>query len=80
MIIPILRMFDQERAYSFYIGYLGFKLDWEHRFDAGMPLYAQLSFQNNVVHLSEHHGDATPGSAFRIRVDDLRSFYARSAR
>ena len=29
---PILRIFDESKAKEFYLGFLGFKLDWEHRF------------------------------------------------
>ncbi|WP_040226919.1 glyoxalase superfamily protein [Bhargavaea cecembensis] len=77
MVIPILRMFDPERTYAFYRDYLGFTIVWEHRFEEGMPLYAELSLDGNVIHLSEHHGDATPGSAVRIRLDDLEAFLGR---
>lgn len=30
-----------------------------------------MSRAGAVLHLSEHHGDATPGSAVRIEVDDV---------
>jgi catechol 2,3-dioxygenase-like lactoylglutathione lyase family enzyme len=43
MITPIFRIFDIEKAYSFYIGYLGFRLDWEHRFEDNMPVYLQFA-------------------------------------
>ena len=36
---PILRIFDEANAREFYIGFLGFKLDWEHRFEPSLPLY-----------------------------------------
>jgi hypothetical protein len=41
-----------------------------------MPLYQQFSRDGLVVHLSEHHGDATPGSHVRVQTTDLRSFHA----
>src|SRR6185437_9178295 len=59
-------------AREFYCGYLGFRVDWEHRFEPGLPLYQQVSRGGCVLHLSEHHGDSTPGSAVRIQVSDLR--------
>jgi hypothetical protein len=31
--IPILRIFSVEKAKEFYCGFLGFTVDWEHRFD-----------------------------------------------
>jgi catechol 2,3-dioxygenase-like lactoylglutathione lyase family enzyme len=70
-IIPILRMFDEQKAREFYVGFLGFNIDFEHRFEPGLPLYMQVSRAGAVLHLSEHHGDATPGSAVRIGVGDL---------
>ena len=29
---PILRIFDEAKAREFYVDFLGFKVDWEHRF------------------------------------------------
>ena len=40
---PILRIFDEFRAKEFYVEFLGFKVDWEHRFEPGLPLYMQVS-------------------------------------
>ena len=68
---PILRIFDEAKAREFYVGYLGFRIDWEHRFAPGMPLYLQVSRDGCVLHLSEHHGDACPGAALRIATEDL---------
>lgn len=70
--IPILRTFPGPEARRFYIDFLGFTVDWEHRFGEGMPLYQQVSREGCVLHLSEHHGDATPGSAVRIEIADAR--------
>lgn len=73
---PILRFFDEDKMREFYVGFLGFKVDWEHRFEPDMPLYARLSRGNCVLHVSEHHGDGTPGSAIRIPTDDLDAYHA----
>lgn len=75
-VVPILRSFDEGKAREFYVDWLGFRVDWEHRFQAGMPLYMQVSRGDCVLHLSEHHGDCCPGAALRIRVDELDAFYA----
>jgi catechol 2,3-dioxygenase-like lactoylglutathione lyase family enzyme len=40
--IPILRIFSVDKAKEFYLDFLGFKLDWEHRFGDNFPLYAQV--------------------------------------
>lgn len=71
--IPILRTFPGEEARRFYLDFLGFQLDWEHRFEAGMPLYQQVSRDGCVLHLSEHHGDASPGSTVRVQIADVRA-------
>jgi uncharacterized glyoxalase superfamily protein PhnB len=68
---PILRIFDEAKALEFYVDYLGFMIDWRHRFAADFPLYMQASRGDCVLHLSEHHGDATPGSATRIRTGSV---------
>ncbi|HEY8129571.1 MAG TPA: glyoxalase superfamily protein, partial [Hyphomicrobium sp.] len=64
------------KATDFYLGFLGFGLDREHRFEPDMPLYAQISLGECVIHLSEHHGDASPGSAVRVAVDDIDGYHA----
>ncbi len=70
-IIPILRIFDEAKAREFYLDFLGFKVDWEHRFEPALPLYLQVSSGECILHLSEHHGDCSPGAAVRIDVDDV---------
>ena len=37
--IPILRMFDEAKAREFYLDFLGFSVEFEHRFEADLPLY-----------------------------------------
>ena len=32
-VVPILRSFDEGKAREFYVDWLGFRIDWEHRFD-----------------------------------------------
>lgn len=73
--IPILRIFSVEKAYEFYRDYLGFTLQWEHRFEPGMPLYAAVRRGDIELHLSEHHGDATPGSTVFIPVQDIDALW-----
>ncbi|MEL6383971.1 MAG: glyoxalase superfamily protein, partial [Cyanobacteria bacterium J06626_18] len=71
----ILRIFDEAKAKEFYVDFLGFTIDWEHRFEADFPLYMQVSKDGCVIHLSEHHGDCCPGAAMRIETDDLEGFH-----
>ncbi|SFB14172.1 hypothetical protein SAMN05216312_10414 [Cohnella sp. OV330] len=71
-IVPILRIFDEAKAKTFYMDFLGFSLDWEHRFEPDMPLYMQISKDGVQIHLSEHHGDCCPGAAIRINMNGVR--------
>ena len=73
---PILRIFDEAKAREFYVDFLGFTIDWEHRFEAGAPLYMQVSKDQCVLHLSELHGDGAPGAALRIETNDVDAFQA----
>ena len=69
--IPILRIFSVEKAKEFYLGFLGFTWDWEHRFGDNFPLYAQVSRAGLSLHLSGHHGDASPGSTAFVRMEEI---------
>lgn len=74
-VIPILRIFDIDKAYEFYRDFLGLNVDWEHRFHANMPLYAQVSRGGMKLHLSEHHGDASPGSTVFVWMRGIAEFH-----
>ena len=73
--IPIIRIFDENKAKDFYLGFLGMSLDWEHRFEAGYPIYMQVSRDNLVFHLSEHSGDCTPGSKVFVNTKELDNLF-----
>ena len=74
-IVPILRIFDVDKAKEFYLGYLGFQVDWEHRFDDNAPLYMQVSRGSLVLHLSEHYGDGSPGVVISVRMRGVEEFH-----
>jgi len=59
---PVFRIYSYDNAREFYVDFLGFKIDWEARFTPEAPVYMQVSRANVSLHLSEHHGDGTPGS------------------
>ena len=77
--IPILRIFSVDKAKEFYFDYLGFALDWEHRFADALPLYMQVSRGGLCLHLSEHHGDACPGSTVFVRMRGVETLYRELA-
>lgn len=77
--IPILRIFSVDKAREFYLDYLGFSLDWEHRFADDLPLYMQVSRGVLRLHLTEHHGDACPGSTVFVRMRGIEALHRELA-
>lgn len=71
---PILRMFDVVKADDFYLGFLGFKVDFEHRFDDNAPLYRGISRGGLILHQSEHHGDGVPGQHLRVNMEGIEEY------
>ncbi|GII76285.1 glyoxalase [Sphaerisporangium rufum] len=69
--VPVLRVMSVEVALPFYVGYLGFTVDWAHRFEPGLPVYAQVSRSAALLHLSEHHGDGSPHGVVWLPVSDV---------
>ena len=68
-ITPVLRFFDLAKTLEFYVDWLGFKIDWEHRFGEKSPLYMAISRGEILIHLSEHHGDGSPGAKLLTQYD-----------
>src|ERR1700748_814137 len=75
-IIPVLRILDVAKAHEFYVDWLGFFIDWEHRFGDNSPLYCQVSRQGIILHLTEHYGDCIPGARIRINVEGIHKLHA----
>ncbi|MGN6284918.1 MAG: glyoxalase superfamily protein [Afipia sp.] len=78
-VIPILRMFDVAKAREFYLGYLGFAVDFEHRFEPDLPLFMQVSRGDARLYLSEHHGDGSPGCHVTIEMSGIADYHAELA-
>ncbi len=74
-VVPTFRMFSVDKAREFYLDFLGFKVDWEHRFDSDAPLFMHISREGLALHLSEHHGDSTPGSHVYVYMTGVRALH-----
>lgn len=68
--IPILRVRDAEAALRWYHR-LGFAPEFDHRFAPGLPLYIGIRRGEARMHLSEHEGDARPGTLVYLWVNDI---------
>lgn len=73
-VIPMLRIFNVEKARDFYLDFLGFKLDWENNSGGRGPTYMQVSRGDLVLHLTEHHSDCTPGSNVFVIMEGIKEF------
>ena len=73
--VPIFRIFSLEKAREFYLDFLGFTVDWEGSFGPDAPIYMQISRDGLIFHLSEHFGDATPGSTAYVYMTGVAELH-----
>jgi Glyoxalase superfamily protein len=69
-VVPILRVVDAAVAVGWYAR-LGFTKEWEHRFEPGMPAFVSVARGPVRLFLSEHLGDARPGTLVYLWVEDV---------
>ena len=74
-IIPVLRIFDEQKVREFYVDYLGFTVEWEHRYEANFPLYMSVVRNGFEIHLSEHHGDCLPGACVFVKMTGIKAYH-----
>lgn len=74
-VTPQLRSTNWEHTRAFYEDGLGFRVQWEHRFEPGFPVFAEVSRDGLSLFLTEHAGDCQVGGAAYIVVDDLDALY-----
>lgn len=73
--IPTLRVFDYEKAVEFYVDFLGFNIDWEHRFSASDPVYMQVSLHKLILHLTENQR-FKPNNIVFVESEGIENFRA----
>ena len=78
-VIPQLRITHAETSLRFYVENLGFKLDWQHQFEPGFPLFVQLTRQGQTIFLTEHSGDCQVGGAVYFIVPDAAQCWSEFA-
>jgi catechol 2,3-dioxygenase-like lactoylglutathione lyase family enzyme len=69
-VIPVLYVEDAGRAVEWY-GRLGFRKEWEHQFEPGLPLFVSVARGRVRLYLSEHEGDARPNTLIHLNVVDI---------
>jgi catechol 2,3-dioxygenase-like lactoylglutathione lyase family enzyme len=83
-VIPALRITDYPRSKAFYVEQLGFRVEWEHRFEPHFPVFMAVARDGMQVYLSEHSGDCQVGGLVHFVIDDVeawhREFVSRGVR
>lgn len=75
-VMPTLRITDYARSKAFYVDGLGFRIDWEHRFEPHFPVFMQVSRDDMAFFLTEHTGDCPAGGLLHLYVPDVDAWYA----
>src|SRR3972149_445455 len=79
-VFPTLRITDYARSRRFYVDGLGFRIDWENRFDARDPVFLQVTRDGLSLYLSEHAGDCQVGGLVHLYVADVDAWHAELVR
>jgi catechol 2,3-dioxygenase-like lactoylglutathione lyase family enzyme len=74
-VFPELRTTDWERTKAFYVGGLGFTVDWAHRFQPDLPVFAQLTRDGLSVFVSGHGAGERAGCAAYFFVTDVDAWH-----
>ncbi len=72
--IPTFRILDYEKSIQFYVDFLGFNIDWEHRFGETEPVYMQVSKNGLTLHLTENERFQTEVIVF-VKTKGIDSYY-----
>jgi catechol 2,3-dioxygenase-like lactoylglutathione lyase family enzyme len=74
-VMPTLRITEYVTSRQFYVDRLGFQVDWEHRFEPGFPVFAQVSREGLAFFLTEHTGDCPAGALIHLYVPDVDRWF-----
>ena len=71
----MLRVTSEGGGLEFYAR-LGFEVEWQHRFQQDLPLFASIRRGDWQLFLSEHPGDANPHGSVYLYADDVDALHA----
>jgi catechol 2,3-dioxygenase-like lactoylglutathione lyase family enzyme len=73
-VVPALRVASYAASKPFYES-LGFREEWTHHFEPGLPTFASMMLDGMEIFLSEHSGDCQPGGLVHFYVPDVDALY-----
>jgi catechol 2,3-dioxygenase-like lactoylglutathione lyase family enzyme len=74
-VVPTLRITNYARSKAFYVDGLGFKVEWEHRFEPQFPVFLSIKRDEMEIFLTEHAGDCPVGGLVHLYVPDVDAWY-----
>ena len=74
MVTPVFQITDYQQAVAFYVGWLGFSIDWEERPARG-GCYLQISRGSIVLHLTDYPNESSIGARAMAEFTGLLSFH-----
>jgi catechol 2,3-dioxygenase-like lactoylglutathione lyase family enzyme len=75
-VVPALRVRSYEASIAFYAK-LGFKEQWKHQFEPGLPIFASIARDGMEIYLTEHSGDCQFGGLVHFYVADVDECYSQ---
>jgi catechol 2,3-dioxygenase-like lactoylglutathione lyase family enzyme len=74
-VVPALRITNYQRSKTFYVEQLGFRVEWEHRFEPNFPVFMSLARDGMQIYLTEHRGDCQVGGLVHFVVEDVDAWF-----
>ena len=76
--IPVIRVFDVDRAETFYCAKLGFCKQWIYRpgGDDSRDAYLGLTRDGVCIHVSSFPGDGVAGAVTNFEIDDVDALFS----
>lgn len=75
-VVPALRIRSHEASSVFYAK-LGFKEQWRHQFEAGLPVFASVARDGMEMFHTEHVGDCQFGALMHFYELDVDECYSQ---
>jgi catechol 2,3-dioxygenase-like lactoylglutathione lyase family enzyme len=74
-VVPALRITSYQRSKAFYVDQLGFRVEWEHRFEPTFPVFMSVARDEMQIYLTEHSGDCQVGGLVHFVIEDVKAWH-----
>lgn len=74
-VVPALRITNYQRSRTFYEDQLGFRVEWEHRFEPNFPVFMSITRDGMHIYLTEHRGDCQVGGLVHFVIESVEDWF-----